>query len=426
MVPFYKGLQASTKGAWVVHHAQKTIATVNGPAEFPAIDTAGKAASLLSQLAATEEITVERPKVEALAKAAGLNPRIELPELLNVLARKRLIERSASGAVAVLGATSRAAVQHAADIFEEQEPSAEERASIALAELTSNAPVPYARTKEFISDQFSLASAQAQEFLLRSETVGFVDAEGRDADKLFFNGNIFRRDGLAKAKKVLDSLSTTDQGRIAGFDDQLGKRGCVAVTEAEHVLGIPLFEKLKAAGMYDVNHVSNPAGEFGFVTRPSAFHKFNDPMVDDAFDLAKALVAALSYGMSQSTHGRGKIEMISTLLRKLISNRAVGPATAIGEDYRVLETKGVIQVKPAQPYGFTMKLLKRDIGEMALKVLTTGETASANTIDRPLPGKMTGYSGPETTRSEFRRKQAPPSKRLTHDVLQALRTGGSF
>jgi hypothetical protein len=118
--------------------------------------------------------------------------------------------------------------------------------------------------------------------------------------------------------------------------------------------------------------------------------------------------------------------MIGVLLRKLIGGGQVGPATAIGEDYRVLETKGVIRVRKGARYGFVMKLLKRDVGEMALEVLTTGEAASSSAVDRPLPGMMTGYSGPEKTRSDFRRKQAPASRRMTEDVLQALRTQGNF
>ncbi len=81
MTKFYEGIELRTKGAWVVHHGQKTAATINGAAEFPALDAAGKAASLLSRLAATEQATVDKAGVEALAKAAGLNPRIELPEL---------------------------------------------------------------------------------------------------------------------------------------------------------------------------------------------------------------------------------------------------------------------------------------------------------------------------------------------------------
>jgi len=85
-------------------------------------------------------------------------------------------------------------------------------------------------------------------------------------------------------------------------------------------------------------------------------------------------------------------------------------------------------VMRAPSCGYTMRLLKRDIGEMALNVLITGEAASTNVVDRPLPGTMTGYSGPEKTRSEFRRKQkeVPVSRRGTEDVLQALRTQGKF
>jgi hypothetical protein len=207
-----------------------------------------------------------------------------------------------------LGLTSRATVQHAADIFEEQYPTPEERASIALAEVTSEAPVPQAQLAEFVSDEFRLGSVQCRELLVRSETVGFVDAEGQDADKLYFNGNLFRRDNLVKARRVLDSLSAADHAKVAELDDRLARQGCLGVEVAEAILGVPLFEKLKAAGMYDVNHVANPSGEFGFVTRPAAFHKFNDPLVDDAFDLAKALVAALSYGMTQSGGYRGRIE----------------------------------------------------------------------------------------------------------------------
>ena|SRR5579875_2393280 len=424
MSKFYEQIGARTKGAWVVHHGQKTAGTINGAAEFPAIDAAGKAAGLLSQFAASEQTTLERTRVEALARAAGLNPRIELPELLKVLARRRVIDVSDSGAIEVLGLTSAATVQHAADIFEDEQPTPEEQAAIALAEFTSSAPKPFGATLEFISDEFGLATNKTVDSLMRAETVGFVDAEGRDGDKLFFNGNLFRRDNLVKAKRVLDSLSAEEQRRVRTLDQQLGQRGCLALSEAEDVLGASLFEKLRAAGMYDVNHVANPSGEFGFITKPAAFHKFNDPLVDDAFDLAKALVAALFYGMTQSPHSRGRIEMISALVGKLISGGQVGPATAIGEDYRVLEMKGVIRVQPAKPYGYFMQLLKRDVGQMALNVLMSGEAASTNVIDRPLPGKMTGYSGPEKTRSDFRRKQTPMSKRMTEDVLQALREGG--
>lgn len=424
MTGYYESIDKRARGAWAVHHGQKTSATLNGSAEFSAIDTAGKAASLLSQLAATDQIVVDKTRIDALAKAAGLNARLEVPALLDLLQGRRLISRSASGDVEVLGLTSSVTVAHAADLFEDLEPSKEERAAIALAEVTSSAPQAAAQAAEFIGDEFKLAKPSLDNIMERSEVFGFVDAEGLGTDKLYFNGNLFRRDNLTKTSRVLSSLSSTETGLIATVDQTLSSKGCMPVGDVEHVLGRALFDKLMAAGMYDVNMVANPSGEFGFVTRPAAFHKFNDPVADDAFDLAKALVAALTFGMTQSSAGRGKIEMIGALLRKLVNGGVVGPATAIGEDYRVLEHKGVLKLSRGSSFGWMMKLLKRDVGEMALAVLTTGDT-SADVVDRPLPGILASYSGPESTRSKFRqKKQTPPSKKQTFDVLSALRTGG--
>ncbi|MGO7307005.1 hypothetical protein ACCS91_24265 [Rhizobium ruizarguesonis] len=427
MTSRYELISKKERGAWVVHHSQKTAATQNAPAEFPSLDAAGKAASLLSQFAASEQSNIPKQNVDAFARASGLNPKTELSSLLEMLKRRRVIDVSQGGDVEVLGLTTSATVQHASDIFEEQEPTAEERATIVLADLASTSPVLRREAAQFISDEFGLASARTTELLERSDAIGFVDGENIDNDRMYYNGNIFRRDNVSKTQKVLSSLSVPDIAKITELDDMLSRKGCVTVVQAERVLGQALFDKLRAAAMYDVNHVMNSSGEYGFVSRPAAFHKFNDPMADDAFDLAKALVAALAYGMTLRSQGTGRIGDISALLRKLISGQEIGPATAIGEDYRVLELKGVIQTRPGPRYGYIMKLKKKDIGQMALAVLTTGEAASSNAIDRPFEGSMSGYAGPEQTRTEFRRKrQTPESKKLTRDVLAVLRTGGTL
>lgn len=422
----YDNLSKASRGAWVVHHGQKASGTMGAGAQFPALEVAGKAAALLSQFAASDQTVLDKTRVDALAAAAGINPKMELPALMGMLKRRRVIDVGATGDVEVIGLTSAVTVQHASELFEAENPTREERAAIALAEITSKAPLEHATTQQLISDEFEIAPAKTDDLLKVSETIGFIDAEGQGNAKLYFNGNLFRRDNLAKVKRVLDSLSSAEKAKVVELDGMLDRIGCVSVEKTEYVLGSILFEKLKAAAMYDVNHVANASGEFGFVTKPAAFHKFNDPMADDAFDLAKTLVAALTYGMTQSSSGRGKIEFIRLLLNKLNSGRPVGPATAIGEDYRVLEMRGVLKVEKAAGYGYIMTLLKRDIGQMALAVLTTGETASVNSLSQILPGSMTGYIGPEKSRSDFRRKQVAPSKRMTEDVLQALRQQGGL
>jgi hypothetical protein len=69
----YDAISKKEKGAWVVHHAQKTASTQNASAEFPAIDAAGKASSLLSQFAASDEAVIPKAIVDAFAQAARLS-----------------------------------------------------------------------------------------------------------------------------------------------------------------------------------------------------------------------------------------------------------------------------------------------------------------------------------------------------------------
>jgi hypothetical protein len=221
---------------------------------------------------------------------------------------------------------------------------------------------------------------------------------------------------------VLLSLSSGEQSKIAEFDDLLKRTGCVLARQADSILGDTLFEKLKAAGMYEINTVSNETGTHAFVTSPGAFHKFVNPLIDDSFDMAKALVSALTYGMNLRPASQGRIVSFDWILDALIQGRTIGPATAIGADYRVLEHSRVIQLFPAGGGMFRMKLLKREIGELARVVLKRGD-ANAETLRVPIASPMTSYIGPEPSRTSVRRQQRKPSKQATRDILSALRGG---
>lgn len=413
-------------GAWVVHHGRKLALDSNGAAEFPAIDEAAKAAGLLARLGETKEVTLPISEVKAIAVAGGLNPRHELNGLLTVLEKKRLIDQS-EDEIAVLGVTTRGALGHAADLFNDAEPSNYERAAITLGDAVSLEPRRRKEIGETLGDEHSLSGSEVNDFLGRAEEIGFIDAEGEGSDRLLFNGNLFRRDTVNKTSKVLDSLSTGEQAKVSEVRELLQKRGCVRVEEVEKILETQLFDKLRAAGLYDLNVVGNESGEHVYVTSPSAFHKFVNPMVDDSFDMAKALVAALSYGINARSYSTGRIYAPEVLIGKLISGGEVGPATAIGQDYRVLELARVVKLSPDSRYSnrFYMKLLKKEIGELALQVLTTGDT-SAQSLNILPAAPMSAYKGPETARSDFRRKQSKPSKRRTLDVLEAVRGGREF
>src|SRR4029077_11023741 len=127
------------------------------------------------------------------------------------------------------------------------------------------------RVGEFIGDTHRIASRDTQDFLQRSIELGFVDYEGEGDDGLVFNGNLFKRDTVAKSEKVISSLSSEEQAKLAEFDEILKRSGCVFATTVDRVLGRALFETLKAAALYEVNTVSNEPGEHAFVNSPVAF-----------------------------------------------------------------------------------------------------------------------------------------------------------
>lgn len=418
-----QSINPETLGAWVIHHGRKLQRDVSGAAEFSAIDGAAKGGLLLAGMAASDESTLSAGQVEALAKAASLNPKTELAGYLAMLKGRQLIDVTSSGSVALVGLNSRMVLRVSADLFEGLRPSAEERAVIDLAEEASGTPRLQTQERERLAEAFTMRRADVDELLRRSTEIGFVDFEADGSNRLLFNGNLFRRSSPTKSMQVLNSLTSGERERVVQVNSLLTEKGCLDREKVRSTLTDALFDKLMAAGYFDINTVSNNLGEHAFVTAPAAFHKFVDPLVDDAFDLAKALVAALTYGMAKSTAGRGRITQPAALLRKLVCGDEVGPASAIGQDYRMLELRRVISLRRYSGEQFFMRLLKRDIGEIAQQVLMRGG-ANDQVLGTVPTAAMSGYTGPEETRQNFRRQQNAPSRKHTGDILQKLREQG--
>lgn len=418
-------MDKNTKGAWVIHHGRKLNGNVNGAAEYSAIDIAAKSASLLARMAVSDETQLSPEIVKVLAKVGGLNPKTELAPCLEQLESLKVIDRSADGSVAVLGITARSALAHASDLFDRNEPEPFEKAALELGELVSQAPVGTKIASEYLGDAYKLTKNDASDFLYQASALGFVEADGDNSDPLLFNGNLFRRDTVAKTKKVLDTLSAKEQADMSVFESKLKEKGALHIKDAEKMLGATLLSKLRAASVFDENIVSNEAGDHSFVTSPGAFHKFSDPLQDDAFDHAKALVAALSYGMHVSSASRGSIWGVDKILGKLISGGTVGPVPAIGKDYRALELERVVEITPGG-YGYSMRLLKREVGEIALQVLQRG-SATPSELERIPSAQVIGYTGPEAARTSFRKKkEMQPSKKQMQSLLSSVRGGGGL
>jgi hypothetical protein len=354
-----------------------------------------------------------------------VNTKTELPIILDTLRGRDLIDIGES-AIEVLGVTTAATLAHAADVFEDLQPTNVERAAIDLSERASERPEEKSRLFELVSDSHKLSAAAGKSLFDDCEQIGFVDIERIDDTRtLYFNGNLFRREDTDKITKVLDSLTAADQTKVNEMSATLSRCACVSVNDVERILGKVLFTKLSSVGIYDINIVSNAQEEVGYVTRPSAFSKYGDSLVEDAFDLAKMFVSSLTYGMTRSQQSRGQIRMIEALMNTLISGAPIGPVPAIGQDYKILEMKNVVQVYQGSKggrSGFMMKLLKKEVGVLALEVIKSADVSEHSLS--ALPGAaVTRFSGPEANREKKRLRQVSTNPKLTNDILMALRTG---
>jgi len=416
-------MNEKTKGAWIIHHTYKLTSVQLQTGEYERINFAGKCGIILSGLAATKQITVLKKRVETIASAAGISTKLELPTILEELNKQRLIEIAGSE-ISVLGLTTTTILEHTSKIFTDSQPSGIEMASILVSEDSSKIPIREKDIIEKISDLYRIKTDDCKEIIYQFQKIGFVDAEKLKDEKVLFNGNLFRKNEVKKISAVLSALSTKESSKVNNLLSRLNNEGCLSYEEAILVTGEKLLEKLISIGFIDVNSIGNERGIFKFVTHPAAFKKFTSASnIDDAFDLAKAFVTSLTFGMKKSPISRGRIRMIEALMKKLIDGQWIGPATAIGQDYKILELKGVIQVRSADDNMFYMRLLKKDVGELAYKVITEGEASSS--IFTQLPSvSASKYGGPESHRVIIRKKQVSSVRKSIGALLDDLRTGG--
>lgn len=415
-------MEKRTEGAWLVHHTKKLFDTESF--EFEDVELAGKCGLLLSSLTASEEQSeLNSEQVHTIARFSNIK-KTEIDTILKTLAKEHLIDIAKNGSVSVLGITTSSVLIHTSEIFHTTNPNSLQKASVELAEKVSDAPQTDLELKEYISDLYRLEQNKLDTLFKQSEEIGLIDYEQKDDEKILFNGNLFRRENIFKTEKVLTSLSSDDTEKVIELNQLLDSYGCIQIEIAKRVLGDKLLDKLHSIGMYDFNEVSNPTHAKIFLTKPSAFSKYGNPFEEDALDLAKAFIASLYYGMSISTSDRGRIrsrQMLYNTLRKLLRGEEVGPCTAIGQDYLILEQRRVIKLTESNYRGqYYMRLLKMDIGNLAYELFRRGDITEQVSFDALKSSNVIQYSGPEFNRMRTRRKKGATTS--TKNVIEQLRT----
>lgn len=211
-------MEKRTKGAWLISHTNK-LQEVKNSFDFEDIELAGKCGLFLSNLSASEEQSdLDANKVNAVAKVSNIK-KSEIETIKSILKNANLIDISADGSLSVLGITTSSVLVHTSDLFEDTSPSNFQKAAIDLSDNISEFPKNENILKEYISDNYKLSNSETKSLFTNAEEIGFIDYEEIDNNqKLYFNGNLFRKDNANRINAILSSLKSEDNRKITELD----------------------------------------------------------------------------------------------------------------------------------------------------------------------------------------------------------------
>lgn len=222
----------------------------------------------------------------------------------------------------------------------------------------------------------SAGNEAAQSAMRHLVAVGLLrrvtSADGRE---VLYNPNVWTQgDGIADAAlKAADARATTE---IRGLLEELAANPGLPEAHVESTeLRWVNFAVAQGLVQRSVIQTSNGV-EQGFLFTP---HLGRDPFggtAGDASGQVRQLVGSMIYAATFAQH---KLHSPDVFLKKLINNGVAGNVSSIGTDYPMLEKAGIVKVVPGfSSNRFRLELLRSDIAEDALKLLTLREAPSEN------------------------------------------------
>jgi hypothetical protein len=203
-----------------------------------------------------------------------------------------------------------------------------------------------------------------------------ITQETEAGDSLLFNPKAF--EGNAEdVHNAIKSLQPSQKQHAMDLLTFVVTNPGVPIPSSTDKGALALLIKL---GIIDYSKITTSQTRKGvyFPTTPYVWGVFDKSagkaISQDLLDDSKLLLNSFRYGQYYSSPGRGMIEKPLLIVNALLRNGAIGvqrPATAIGEDYPLALSRGIVNVVESKIYPgrYSMELLKVDVAEAVKEVL---------------------------------------------------------
>jgi hypothetical protein len=305
-------------------------------------------------------------------------------------------------------------------------PTPEERAVLVLLDLATKVPTTKATAFSQITDQRGKVIEVALELATVYNIVREAAGEGI-AEPMIYSPTIWGAH-IGKAGKALSHMDATERTVLMELVNQVSKfQGMpeIAATNWVKKQGqSTLVEFAVSIGLLDRTEILTKEGKRQtFLTTPHLYGEIAAAHGRDVCDRVRLFLDSIRHGQHYGAWITGRIKDPVVLLDKLLSNREIGPCTAIGHDYILVEKAGIVTVSPHswKRNQYVMKLVQDDTVQVIRDILAQPHGFSAfGLITRVGPAGQHQFVSSEQARPQIGKLPAP-MKRAEEEMLRRLR-----
>jgi hypothetical protein len=265
------------------------------------------------------------------------------------------------------------------DFYEALQPAPEDRGCLLALHMVTAIPMPESQVLDKLALEFDeqsavTALALAKSYRIVDEKKGFGLQES-----ILYSSKVWSH-SIARASKALRPLDNTAREVILHLVERVRQHQGIPEglirREARNAGAEHLFELTMGIGLLDKTEISMADGtKRSFLTSPHFYADLAEEFGEDMCDRVKIFLDSIRNGQHFGAFGTGRILYPDILLKRLLNNGIIGPATAIRTDYILSEKAGIVRVRP---YGSTsrgyMELVQKDTVEKVLEIVVSGST----------------------------------------------------
>lgn len=264
------------------------------------------------------------------------------------------------------------------EIWENCDPSDEERMSIDLINICSEIP----RLESELTDEISHLGFKSPDLgiELASKFAILQKHDIAGVNEPVFHTPYYAREDTQKIIHTIKGLDSQEKRDVEELLKMIGKNQSTPISSIKNI-SPDLIDTMQQMGILDCTRVETISGNSErFLFTPSMWNPLTNTSHKDEQEHVRALLSCVKFGQYSPSEFEGqkfRIKMPDKYINALIQKGKVGPSSPIGTDYIVLEKEGIIKLEKSSKQGqYEMHLIKEDIAKAALRVITQGMNTS--------------------------------------------------